>query len=71
MRTLTYDFTGLGFDATGATWAQFNLSVNSGGIEGVGSFYIDNVQTVLIPEPGTLALLGLGALVIGLRRRHA
>lgn len=71
MRTLTYDFTGLGFDATGATWAQFNLSVNSGAIEGVGSFYIDNVQTVLIPEPGTLALLGLGALVIGLRRRRA
>jgi len=72
-RTLTYDFTGLGFDTAGATWAQFNVAYNFGNMETIGNFYIDNVQLVLVPEPTSLALLGLTGvmLLIGrqLRRR--
>jgi hypothetical protein len=68
-RTLTYDFTGLGYDVSGATWAQFNLSYNLGGAETIGNFYIDNVQLVPVPEPTTFALLGLAGLLITVRRR--
>ncbi len=34
-----------------------------------GSFYIDNVQMELLPEPATLSLLGLGGIVLLRRRR--
>jgi hypothetical protein len=68
-RTLTYDFTGLGFDATGATWAQFNIGYNFGNIETIGNYYIDNVQLVPVPEPSTFALVGLGGLLLAIRRR--
>lgn len=70
-RTLTYDFTGTGADLTGAGWAQFNLATNFGNTETIGAYYIDNVRTELIPEPAAAALLGLGALAAGLRRRRA
>jgi len=68
-RTLTYDFTGLGFTTAGATWAQFNVSFNMGNIDGVGNMYIDNVRLTPVPEPTTLALLGLGGALLVLRRR--
>jgi hypothetical protein len=68
-RTLTYDATA--YDESGVTdWGQLNFSFNFGNTETMGSFYIDNIQTVLIPEPGSLALLGLGALLVSLRRRR-
>lgn len=35
----------------------------------VGAIYYDNVKLQQIPEPGTLALLGLGGLALALRRR--
>lgn len=36
-----------------------------------GAVYYDNVKLQQIPEPGTLALLGLGGLALALRRRIA
>ncbi len=69
-RTLTYDFTHLGYDLSSPGWgAQFNLAFNFGNIETIGGFYIDNVHLQAVPEPGTLALLGLGGVLAILRRR--
>lgn len=68
-RTLTYNFTGLG-NTPGGGWGQFNLSYNFGNIETIGSFYVDNVQLVAVPEPTTLALAGLGSLALVLARRR-
>ena len=59
------------YDATGATWFQVNISIqqNDGLLPTpAGNFYIDNVQ--LIPEPGTLGLIGLGMLGLAVRRRR-
>jgi hypothetical protein len=68
-RTLTYNFTGLG-NTPGGAWGQFNLSYNFGNIETIGSFYVDNVQIVAVPEPTTLALAGLGGAALLLARRR-
>jgi hypothetical protein len=65
-RTLTWDLSG--YDATGATWMQLIFSSNfDTGTTAVGKYYIDNVQ--LIPEPMTIALLGLGGLALLRRKR--
>jgi len=47
-------------------WVQICFGQNSGGFDPGGSYYVDNAQ--LIPEPTTIALLGLGSLAL-LRRR--
>jgi hypothetical protein len=65
-RTLTWDLSE--YDATGATWMQLIFSVNfDSSTTSVGKYYIDNVQ--LIPEPTTIALLGLGGLALLRRKR--
>ena len=52
-------------------WSQLNLSVNLDTGPGTsGIFYIDNIRAV-VPEPGTLALLGMGGLLMVVRRRRA
>ena len=64
-RTLTWDLSA--YDATGTDWMQLIFSTNfDSGTATIGKYYIDNVQ--LIPEPTTIALLGLGGLAL-LRRR--
>jgi hypothetical protein len=48
---------------------RFEFAARTGGLNlGVD---IDNVLIQTIPEPSTAALLGLGALLIGRRRRSA
>ena len=52
-------------------WTQLNMSVNlDTGAGTSGIFYIDNIRAV-IPEPGTMALLGMGGLLMVIRRRRA
>lgn len=49
------------------TWQDSVLDSSAGGLEGVKP----NQQFTVIPEPATMGLLGLGALVMALRRRRA
>ncbi len=54
----------------GDTWFQFWAGSNSAGDVPV-NFYLDNVSAYAVPEPGTFALFGLGALAgLLLRRRR-
>lgn len=55
-RTIFVDYSSLGYDIDGATWAQFNLAINMGNVEGAGVFYIDNVRLVPVSSgPITVA----------------
>ena len=50
-------------------WAQLNLAVNDNAT-GPDIFYIDNIRLLAaVPEPSTFALLGLGGLLLAIRRR--
>lgn len=52
----------------------FRLSTNNGFVSNGGGFYIDNVSVQGVPEPGSIALLGLAGMfgsAVYLRRRWA
>jgi hypothetical protein len=54
----------------GLTYFEFGIAENAGSIAGQ-TFYVDNFQATVVPEPGTLALLGLGLTGFLLRRRQS
>ena len=52
----------------GLGYFEFGIAENAGSIAGQ-TFYVDNFQATVVPEPGTFALLGLGLTGFLLRRR--
>jgi hypothetical protein len=67
-RTLAYDVSGYdwaGVEGTG--YLELVIAINDGGMTQLGTTYFDNPR--IIPEPATLALLGLGALALFRRKR--
>lgn len=52
------------------TGSLFGLRVRQV-VNGTGTFDFDNFTITAVPEPATLALFGLGGLLIGVRRRRA
>ena len=58
---------------TGATvYGAFKgADANETGAAVIDNFYVSNTGASLVPEPGSLALLGLGGLLIASRRRRA
>jgi hypothetical protein len=63
-------FTSVGWDVDDGTggWFQLFWGANSDAANPI-RFYIDNLRLYEVPEPGTLALAGLGAAVLLLFRR--
>jgi hypothetical protein len=57
-------------DAT-ALRSYDNIALGSGLSNGGAEAFFDNMQLQLLPEPGSLAVIGLGAVALGARRRRA
>ena len=56
--------------SAGINWIQMPLGFQAGpGWSDIATLYYDNLKLVVIPEPATMALLGLGALALIRRKR--
>jgi len=78
------DFGGISFTTDGGTGHDLNIggsyvngqyvlndeSTNPAGYPGVAGSYVINFNAVQVPEPGSLAMLGLGLAAAGLIRRR-
>jgi hypothetical protein len=65
--TLTWNLTGL--DLTGATYVNLVFAFQNPNAPATGLFYVDNAKIVNVPEPATMALLGLGGLALIRRKK--
>ena len=75
-RTITWDFStkiadaGVEADIATSPWFQIRFSTNWDGNAGAsGTFWIDNIRLTPIPEPTSVAMLGLACTLALVRRR--
>ena len=64
-----YSFAQLGWQP-GDTWFQFWTGANSAGAVPV-NFFLDNVVLYAVPEPAIASVMGLGLLLLALRRNRS
>ena len=67
-QTFSLDFDAGDFSG-GTEGTALSFQIGGGGLPGNRGTYVDNISFTLVPEPGSLALLGLGGLLIARRRR--
>lgn len=68
LTTLEFDIATIasGIDTSG--WMRFGFSLNSDG-PSAATVYVDNIRTNAVPEPATLAAIGMGLVALRARRR--
>ena len=70
--TVTETFAAKGFNlAPGASQYELGFVLNGDSAAGQGIVYIDNIRIGLVPEPATMAVLGLALPAVLLRRRRS